>query len=231
MPMAVDDVAVANVPTKGVWRIGRASGPLQARIPLVRDLRGKFSGHRYDVPNVETLYFSTDLEGCYTEVLADLRPDPVLAALVQEEWTAAHRFRPGCISAGWRLRRTAVRIKLDPGYQFLDVESPQTLDYLRVRLAPGIAALGYKELDLGLVHGPDRRVTRLIAAWAESEEAPDDAGLRFAGIRYTSRLDGSRVCWAVWPEGLVISDDKAFPIEREQAELRAVAERYDLRIF
>ena len=48
---------------------------MSARIPKTRDLRGKRSGNRYDVANVMTLYLSSTLEGCYAEVLAELRPN------------------------------------------------------------------------------------------------------------------------------------------------------------
>ena len=186
--MAVD-VATTHAPASGLWRVSRSDRPLDPDAPRARDLRGKFTGNRYDVAGVKTLYFSSTLAGCYTEVLAPLRPSPGLSVLVGDEWDARDHWRPGCIPAGWRHRRTVTRIKLSRHYQFLDVEHPDSLDYLREGLGAGIATLGYSDLDFGLIHGPDRRVTRAIAAWAEGDMADDGEHLRFAGIRYVSRLD------------------------------------------
>ena len=228
------DVATASVPTSGVWRVARADNPLWAPTPKASALRSKAAGNRYDVPGLMTLYFSTTLVGCYTEVLAGMRPSPQLAELVEAEWQALNHLAPGQLSASWRHRRSEVRVKISPQYSFLDVERTATLDLLDVELRPALAAIGYKQLDFGLLHGPDRRVTQLIARWASEALAdPDDeeAGYRFAGIRYASRLDQNEMCWAVWADGLDLEEIERRAVERESVDLANVSQRFKLRTF
>jgi hypothetical protein len=124
-----------------------------------------------------------------------------------------------------------VEIALDPGYQFLDVDDLDTHQVLRGELALGLAALGYTDLDTGLIRGPDRRVTRLVASWAYQQMADGaDELYRLAGIRYVSRLSNDRVCWANFP-GVELEQRQALPVEREMPDLVAVAERFDHRVF
>lgn len=102
---------------------------------------------------------------------------------------------------------------------------------LRGELALGLAALGYDDLDVGLIRGPDRRVTRLVANWAYQQMADGDDDLyRFAGIRYMSRLSNDWVCWAIFP-GVELEQRQALPVEREMPELVAVTKRFGLRVF
>lgn len=98
-------------------------------------------------------------------------------------------------------------------------------------MALGLAALGYSDLDTGLIRGPDRRVTRLVANWAYQPMADvADELYRFAGIRYVSRLSNDWVCWAIFP-GVELEQRQALPVEREMPALVAVAERFGLRVF
>lgn len=228
MAEAPDEVLA---PSAGIWRVGRNPNPLLVKRPRARDLRTRRAGNRFDIAGVPIVYFATELQACFAETLARLRPDPKLRELVEDEWFAAHRFRPSWVSQGWRLRRTAVRVKVEPR-PFLDVTTMGSLLALREELALGLAALGYHDLDLGLVQGPDRRVTRLIAAWAYHQEQ-DDAGSithRYAGIKYTSRLNHDWACWAVFPE-TDFEEIEAKPIDREMPELLEIAEKFGLRVF
>ena len=234
--MAAEDVAVVSAPSAGVWRVARADRPLHAEMPKAVQLRSRAAGNRYDVPGVRTLYFSSTLIGCYTKVLAPLRPKPELRELVEAEWSASSHFKPGWVTASWRHRRTEVKVKISHEYEFLDVEDVDTLDVLSGQLTPALAALGHSDLDFGLIHGPDRRVTRLIAAWAEQVVANDkgddgDDQLRFAGIRYRSRLNQDELCWAVWSDGVEIAEVERRAVERESVELRQVSERFKLWNF
>ncbi len=224
-----DDVKVVRAPATGLWRVGRNPEPLSVAVPKARDLRSKRAGNRFDIPRVGVVYFATKLEGCFAETLARFRPSPTLAALVAAEWRAASFLKPGAVPAGWRHRRTAVKVNADRGYEFLDVEALATHQVLRQELALGLSALGHADLDVGVVRGPDRRVTRLIADWAYQQETGDGLG-RFAGIRYNSRLSSEWTCWAVFP-GVDLQPREALPIEREMPELVAVAERFSLRVF
>jgi len=176
-------------------------------------------------------YCASTLEGCFAETLARFRPKLDLVELVADEWKAAGHLRPGSVPAGWRHRRTAVEVAVDPGYRFLDVDHLDTHQVLRGELALGLAALGYSDLDAGLIRGPDRRVTRLVAAWAHQQMADGDGELyRFAGIRYVSRLSTDWVCWAIFP-GVELAQRQALPVESDMPVLVSVAERFGLRVF
>jgi len=181
-----DDVATVGS-SGSLWRVGRNPEALTVAAPTAHDLRGKRAGNRFDIPGVGVLYCASTLEGCFAETLARFRPKLDLAELVADEWKAAGHLRPGSVPAGWRHRRTAVEVAVDPGYRFLDVDHLDTHQVLRGELALGLAALGYSDLDTGLIRGPDRRVTRLVAAWAHQQMADGDGEL------YTLRRDQVRV--------------------------------------
>jgi len=225
-----EDVATVGSPGT-LWRVGRNPEPLTVAAPKAHDLRGKRAGNRFDIPGVGVLYCASTLEGCFAETLARFRPKLDLAELVADEWKAAGHLRPGSVPAGWRHRRTAVEVAVDPGYRFLDVDHLDTHQVLRGELALGLAALGYNDLDAGLIRGPDRRVTRLVAAWAHQQMADgDDELYRFAGIRYVSRLSTDWVCWAIFP-GVELDQRQALPVESDMPVLVSVAERFGLRVF
>ena len=227
--MAPEDVRTVKAPPAGIWRVGRNPDPLSVPQPRAHDLRSKRAGNRFDIPGVGVIYFATKLEACFGETLARLRPKPDLAALVQDEWAAASYLRPGFVPRSWRLRRTAIKVKVEGRHPFLDVTTAPTCQVLRSELARGLAALGYDDLDLGLIEGPDRRVTRLIAEWAYLQEDTDGDYL-FAGIRYTSRLNHDWHCWAVFPD-VELEQLEARPVEHEAPELLVIAELFGLRVF
>ena len=149
-----------------MWRVGHNPDPLAVTAPKASELRSKRAGHRFAIPRVGVLYMATKLEGCFAETLAPFRPHAALAAMVEDEWRAAGHLRPGTVNAGWRHRRTAVRVHIDRAYEFLDVEELATHQVLTVELAAELDKINCREIDVGAVRGPDRRVTRLIARWA-----------------------------------------------------------------
>jgi hypothetical protein len=117
----------------------------------------------------------------------------------------------------------------DPS-RFLDVENPETLSFLERELSSELLALGYAgNLDLSDVRNRDRRLSRAIAAWAYT--AQDDVGdALYSGIRYRSRVDDSRECWAVF-EGTTVEVSSGRAIELSDPDLQAVADAWDLRAF
>jgi len=147
-----------------------------------------------------------------------LRDDP--------DWRDRQFMEPGTIPADWRHRRVAVRVTLERPYAFVDVEAPETHVALGAALAPELAALDIDHLDVGLVRGRDRRVTRLLARWAATPDP--SSGARYAGIRYVSRL-GDWECWAVFEDvGLVERERR--PIARDLPELQHIADLFGLRL-
>lgn len=222
------DPGEVYVPSDGFWRVGRGSTPhLPHRPP-----DGQAGPNRFDSQDgtFNVLYFATSLEGCFGETLARFRPDPLLKALLQEEWRANHFMEVGAVPADWRYRRTAVRaMEADPPLPFLDLDSVHTLQFLRDELALGLASLGVHDLDTSVVRSGDRRVTRLISSWAYNvaQEEADDP--RYAGIRYASRLNSEWECWAVFDRVHLVPLE-IVPITPEMPSLQRVADIFDLRV-
>jgi len=52
--------------------------------------------------NYGVLYLGTDLQACFGETLARLRPSVSLIAVVQEEWSERGFMPVGTIPAAWR---------------------------------------------------------------------------------------------------------------------------------
>lgn len=71
------------------------------------------------------------------------------------------------------------------GVRFLDVEAPETREGLRHELASILAFYGYDDLDVAVVRGADRRITRWIGQWAY-DQSDERGNPMFAGVRYLS---------------------------------------------
>lgn len=159
--------------------------------------------------------------------MARKRPDPALAALVEDQWRDHHFMEVGSIARDWRDRRSAVRVSLPEQFAYLDVDHPDTHQFLRRELALGLAALGYDDLNIGTVRGHDRRVTRLISEWAWSQAEAGDA--IYGGIRYASKINTDWECWAIFDDiEVTVLDTK--PITLDMPDLVEIANYYDLRI-
>lgn len=186
-------------------------------------------GNRYDLP-AEThgvAYFASSLVAGFGEVLARFRPDPKLAAVLKADQGFMDH---GGVPRDWRYRRSAVRIIVDPAIEFLDVESAPTVDHLRDELALGLASLGYDDLSDEMIHGRDRRVTRLISAWTYAQH--DATGrARYGGIRYLSWLNAEWECWSIFGDvvdGVTVAETR--PITLDMPELVEVAGKYGITV-
>jgi hypothetical protein len=225
------EVALSVPPEEGLWRVARGD-PFALRDPSP-PLRGPTDpglGNRFDsaLGNFRVWYFSTELEGCYAETLAPLRPDPaVLAAIGRSE----EGFMPlGEIAADWRQRRVAVRAGFPEVGQrpFLDVENRGTRAVLRTELAWLLADLGLDDIDVAAIRSKDRRLTRWVSQWtwqSRYEQGYPD----FAGVRFCSRL-GEWECWAVFEDLLPVEHERRSILRQDEA-LKRVAELYGLEIF
>jgi hypothetical protein len=176
-------------------------------------------------------YFGSSLEVCFGETLARFRPSAALVSLLAEEWQEMGFMALGTVPAEWRVRRTAVRVRVPPDARFVDIESPQTHQHLRKHLALGLSSLGYSELDVAVVRGRDRRITRLVSEWVYrstiSEEDPSPA---YAGIRYLSRINDAWECWAIFDD-VELEVVETTPLKREMPELVAVGDLFELTVF
>lgn len=217
-------------PSDGLWRVARGDDPL-ASPPSVRDVPTAGT-NRFDLLTIDAgvLYFGTDLETCFGETLARLRPSLAVLSVVEDEWRDLGFMEIGTVAADWRQRRSAVHVRLPSDATFLDVESAVTHQFLRNELALGLSALGLDDLDVAAVRGPDRRVTRLIADWAYMAE--EDGQPLYAGIRYESRIRSGWECWAVFDdEDLEVEVLETLPVTPDMPALQEVASLFGLRIF
>jgi len=167
------------------------------------------TGNRFDSPTGEygVRYFASTLDGCFGETLARFRADQDLAKLIGTEWSERGFMNVGDIPADWRQRRTAIQVTFPEdqttpfasGVRFLDIESIETREAIRPDFEPLLAFYGYPDLDVPVVRGHDRRVTRYISQWA-FEQRDDKGSPLYAGIRYLSRLDSKWELWAVFDD-------------------------------
>jgi hypothetical protein len=228
----VDRVNEVGLPKQGVWRIGRASDPYETRPPLGPDeLNTPKAGNRFDSPlgTYSVLYFGTSLEACFGETLSRFRPDPALAAELEGEWSAGGWLKPGEVPASWRHRRLAVRVKTAEPLPFLDVEALRTRETLAKVLSPSLSVLGVSDLDVAVIRGGDRRITRFVSLWAWSQ-TKNDGSERYAGLRYLSRLNTAWECWAFF-DRTATEELERRAITREDPALQEVAADFDLRVF
>jgi hypothetical protein len=231
-------IAFSAPPKGGIWRVGRDPDPLAASKSLgSSELPKAGTGNRFDSASggYGVRYFATTLDGCFGETLARFRADPVLSKVIGDEWQELGFMNVGDIPADWRQRRTAVRVsfpegeqnaKFPRGIQFLDIESVETREALREDLAQLLAYYGYPDLDVALVRGRDRRLTRYISQWVF--EQTDEAGNPlYAGIRYLSRLNTDWELWAVFDD-VEMKELERRPIRREDASYQRIAKLYGL---
>lgn len=223
-------LAIVRPPTSGLWRVGRSPNPFLLRPLTEEELGDSEKGSRFDSPDggYGVLYFGRTLEACFGETLARFRPDLELLAIIKDEWKALGFMEPGAIPREWRERRVAVKARLSTEMSFVDIEDAGTVEVLRSELADELLALGYKDLDLSILRGRDRRVTRLVSRWIFAQTDGEERFL-YGGIRYLSRLDSKWECWAVFQD-VGIEELVRQPIFREDQALRRIAATYGLTI-
>jgi hypothetical protein len=234
-------IELVATPPDGVWRVGREPDLLSASVSTRSSEPGKpNTGNRFDSPTgaYGVRYFATELDGCYGETLARFRADKRLATVIGTEWSELGFMNVGDIPADWRQRRGAVRVRFpegganavfSAGIRFLDIESIQTREALLADFEPLLKFYGYPDLDVAVVRGHDRRVTRYISQWAY-EQVDDDERPMYAGIRYLSRLNSDWECWAVF-DHVAIDELTRRPILANDAALQRIAKLYRLTVY
>lgn len=209
-----------------LWRVERVDPPLQfSRINAV-DVNLERAGNRFDVPGAGVLYGASSPEGAYAETLAPFRPSASLiaklAALQPQGGNVA-----GSVPASWRLERRLRALTVPSALPFVDLDSPATHTAL-TRSAPlTLLEHGVGTLDVATVRGPDRRLTRALAAWLYGQTDEHGSAL-YSGIRYESRL-GPYECWAIF-DGTIPQLLEEQAIELGDPALASVAQQYALTI-
>lgn len=205
-----------------VWRVARlGTGTQFSEIDPV-DAMSLNAGNRFDVVGGGVLYASTSLEGCYREVLARLRPAPGMADLDEDD---NRHMRAGNVAASWRENRRRFALGLPDALPFVDVEHQDTWNTLEAVMA---TSLGADHLDVGHVRGPDRLLTRAIAAWVYAQTDEEGAPL-YSGLRYLSRT-GDFECWAIYGGTTVLEVAPAGELSLRDEALQSVARVYGLNL-
>lgn len=220
-----EQIGLVRFPAEGAYRVGRREDALALSWISGPDSQ-RPTGNRYDVAGGGVLYCATELQACYAETLGRFRPSPVLvAALGLDE---AGRMTVGSVAADWRMRRVKVRVQCRQSLPFIDVEDPRTLAYLGEVLARDLSALDIQQpLDVSLMRGLDRRIPRLVARWAHSQQ-DDDGNPLFSGLRYESKFGGYE-CWAIF-DGTPVHATETLPVSKDDPALEAVAAMFKLTI-
>ncbi|HKO74761.1 MAG TPA: hypothetical protein VJU01_05570, partial [Gaiellaceae bacterium] len=129
----------------------------------------------------------------------------------------------------WRHRRLAVRARTAEAVPFLDVESVRTRQALTKPLSSVLAIYGAADLDVSVIRGGDRRITRAVSLWAWVQ-VNDDGTPRFGGIRYLSRLNTAWECWGIFDRVPTVELERR-SIQRAMPELQEVANLYSLTVY
>ncbi len=86
----------------------------------------------------------------------------------------------------------------------MDIEATATHTFVTEAAASILAGRSVQNLDVALVRGQGRLLTRAIAGWAYAQ-ADSNGDPLYAGIRYVSSL-GDFECWAIFDGTRVILD-------------------------
>lgn len=245
---------MVSPPGGGIYRLAR--GDADPFAPPSWDRAGEDGtfGNRFDDPGPDTgqpvaqrfrmIYCATQRAATFGETMARFRVSmrllEQLATIDDDEpldlslqgAVDPDDPRHGLIPAEWRMRRRIGHTLLDPSLMFVDVSHADTMQHLREVLAPLAVRLGIPDIDLGSLSSPQRRFTQGVARYIHEQR--DDAGYpRFAGIRYTSRLNLEWECWAVFDDRIRQLDGMpatATSFFADDADFQAVARLFGLTI-
>lgn len=209
-----------------LYRVARSDTAMRFSQIDPADVPLPSAGNRFDVPGGGVLYCASQPTGCYAETLARFRPSAAVRAAVLDE--DAKFMVCGGVPADWRARRVKVALEAVDALPFLDVEHERTHEFLTTALAREMAALSVPLIDVSVIRGPNRLVTRAIAGWAYSA-TDDDGNLAYGGIRYISRL-GDHECWALF-EGTGVRERVRDTVARNDSALQTVARTWGLNVF
>lgn len=213
-------------------RIGYVGSPLKPSFTDAPDLESPKRGNRWNSQrgNFGVVYFGSTWVCCFGEVLQALRPTTPMIQIVKEEWADLGFMMCGKVEAAWRHRRTMVSVSINDPRPFVDIEHPDTHEVLTKRMAGVLAALDVDRLDVAVVRGADRRVTRSVSQWLHDQE--DALGNRlYAGVRYLSKIDTDWECWAVFDDTEWKEAGARRPIAPDDPDLIRIRDRYYLSVY
>lgn len=207
-----------------LWRVGRISSPYRFSEISLDINSSDNAGNRFDVLADGVPYAATTPKGAYVETLQGFRP--TTATRLAARNAQARFMTAGAVPRDWRLNRRMARLTLESPAPFLDVENSDTWPLLEEELAAELAQLGITNLDVSVIRGHRRTVTRLIARWAYLADDPDTGDPSYGGIRYLSKL-GEHECWAIF-DGTRFTPSGQSVIERNDPDYLAACTDLDL---
>lgn len=160
-------------------------------------------------------YMAEQRLACFLEGLAPLR--------VPLDRLAGSGPRPlPRVPADWMRARCVAQLRLYSGQRWLDLRRLETAEALRIELAPLLRQLALSDLDVRVLRGPSRPLTRAVGRWAY------DAGYR--SIAYRSRFHDALDCWAIFEGAGFDRVGGIVPITPADPDLRAAAALFGLAI-
>lgn len=218
--------ATVEFPAEPVYRIARTNNILVGSKIREKDSRTQ-AGHRFDLLDSSVIYCVTQLEGSFAEVLSPFRRTPSARIQIDQGIDSGFMIHGG-IPAAWREIRSIFLIGCVEPLPFLDLEDPGTLSFLDHELANVLSEIEVNSpLDISLIRGNNRRLTRAISTWT-ANQMDEDGEFLYSGIRYKSRL-GDWECWAIFDE-TEVKIMRTQEIKRSNPDLLAVADLYQLTI-
>lgn len=215
-------------PPTALWRVEWKDPALRYShiSPVDASLDG--AGNLFDVPGAGVLYAATQPEGAFAETTAHFRPKASLIAKVEAAANDGEAPPPsGVLDASWRARRMLRSFQTVDALPFVDIEAPETHTYLTLHAARLLDSLHITSLDVPMMRGRSRWLTRGLAEWVYNSR--DDAGdALFAGVRYVSRL-GDYECWAIF-DGTDVEQLTEQRVGIDNPALVTVAERHGLTL-
>lgn len=214
-------------PDGPLWRVARPANAIRFSEITALDANEERAGNRFDVPGGGVLYCATHPIGAFTETLVRLRPTKNADLLkAVEEDLGHHQMPAGGIPADWRDQRRKVRVAVaENTLPFADVESEDTRAALSALMPDLLKDFRIPEIDVSVVRGPNRLITRAIARYLY-EAADEDGNLRYGGLRYLSKY-GDHECWAIF-DGAPVRDVEQKEIRKDDDDLKDVASRWGL---
>ncbi|MCX5559497.1 RES domain-containing protein [Streptomyces sp. NBC_00038] len=221
-------MTLTAAPPEGVWRLGWAHNPVEYNRVEPDTFEGSAAG-LYSLYSYSTLYCASTPAGCYAEALATYRIGPKIRELMGNAGlNKPHLMAMGHIPSSWREERILVRLIPAGRTQFLDIETEETRAVLASDLKEELSAFGVTgQLADNVLHGPDRRITRQIAAWAVAQRNADGHHL-VQGITFRSGYGGRR-CWAILGD-TGLTEVERCAIRVEDVALQEVASEYGLTV-
>jgi hypothetical protein len=183
------------------------------------------AGNRFDVPGAGVLYAASTVTGALAETLAGFRPSARLRARLA---AIGGKGSPATVPAEWRASRRLRSLSASGSLPFVDVEHPRTHTFLTEHAYDVLLQRELSTLDVAVVRGPSRLLTRGLAAWLYAQ-ADTHGDLQYGGIRYASRL-GDFECWAIF-DGTHVSMTREASIDPDDHNVLEIGRAFDITIL